>query len=127
MRLSRITDEEFIARIRRWHRTRRVWGAICFLVGLAFVLNTIYWLQHLSEKIEEFGNLLTYTQQPVDEHIRTSTESSRFLRGQINGFLLGKGVTGGTILAVIGFVTLVGSDRKTRILLECWEFRRDSS
>ena len=124
MRLWRITDEEFVERVRRWHRLRRLWGALLLLVGVAFTVVMVIWGQRLSDRSLDLINTLAELDNPSAEQREQRTETSCFYIGLGLGSMIMGGILAGGMGAGAGLALLVGSDRKDRLLLDCWDERR---
>lgn len=56
MQLCSVTDEQFIARIRRWERTRRIWGGVLLVAGLAMAVMS-FWTVSMSIQTLEASTL----------------------------------------------------------------------
>ena len=124
MRLWRITDEEFVARVRRWHRLRRLCGALLLLVGVAFGIVMLIWGQRLSHRSLDLINSLVEVDNPSAEQRQQLADASLFHMGLFLGSAISTGVLAGGMAAGTGLSLVVGTDRKNRLLLDCWDERR---
>ncbi|MCC7147295.1 MAG: hypothetical protein IT443_12685 [Phycisphaeraceae bacterium] len=125
MRLWRITDEVFMARVARWHRTRRYWGLAMVLGGLFFLVFILWSQARMMTLTEEMLHFSATTTSPagVDENVNMA-EKAGFLWGLVIGRIHAMGLFSGGGLLGIGIGVALGSDRKNRMLLELWEHQR---
>ena len=124
MRRSRLSDEEFIAWVRRWQRTRFIWGAVVLVVGIAMVVLGGVGMRDLSAKALELHRQWAELRDPSAEQMGAAFESSRFYNGLVIGSVTGVTLGSGFLAVIMGLQYLVGSDRrKDQILLDLWDKR----
>ncbi|MEE9211649.1 MAG: hypothetical protein V3U29_03250 [Phycisphaeraceae bacterium] len=123
MRLWKLTDDEFIARVRRFHRTRRIWGTLLLIVGLIFVVVLLVSGQHLSHQSLELLNLITEAEHPTREQMAQAADNVSFSVGFMLGSTFGALRIFSALFVGIGFGILINPDRKSRMLLEYWDQR----
>jgi hypothetical protein len=122
MRLWRITDEEFMARVAHWHRTRRYWGLAMVLGGLFFLVFILWSQARMMTLTEEMLHFSATTTSPagVDENVNMAGKAG-FVDGLVVGRIHAVGLFLGGGLLGIGIGVVLGSDRRNRMLLEYWE------
>lgn len=120
MRVRRLTDEEFIARVRFWQSARRYVGAVLFVLGITCAGVSAYWGQQSFDQALEIDPV-RIIEQPDGEDVQALVDETRFYSGLTLGFIIGQGLWSGTVLAIIGFGLLAFTDRKSRLLLVCWD------
>ena len=110
MRLWRITDEEYIGRIRRFYRTRRLWGGLLLLWGVAVTTVAIVWGNQLAQSTIDNIHLLADVHNRTGEQMGQLVDNHQFFMGLMLGFLFGKAAIIGGSLVVLGLGWL-GRDR----------------
>ena len=123
----RLTDAQFIARVRWWHRTRRWWGTALLVIGLCMALNAIIWGQRLARQSMDITNSIAQVEAPTDGNMSALADNARFFQGLVLGFVIGKGLLAGGLLALMGLGIVVGPDRRNRMLLDCCDSRQNGS
>ena len=112
-----MTDDEYLAKIRRSHKRCRIWGAVLLITGVLWA-GGMWWCGHsLSQRsLNMFSNF----EEPTADQLAEDVDNTRFFVGLVLGFILGLGFSGSVILASWGFCLLVAGpqDRKTQLLLK---------
>jgi hypothetical protein len=120
MRVTRLTDEEFIARVRTWQTARRYVGAALCVLGIVVAVVCGWWGKQLCDQALE-SDPVRIIEQPNEQDVQVLVDETRFYSGLILGFAVGQGLWSGALLAITGFGLLVFTDRKSRLLLDCWD------
>ena len=130
MRFWNLTDEEYIASLRRWPRTRRIWGGSILALGVALFFASYCWRQSFCEEHLRLMNSIVAGKvagkTPTPEEAASFHETYDFEEGLAIGFCIGKtgfGMFLGVILAGWGVWTCFGSLRGSRMLIELWDKR----
>jgi len=69
-------------------------------------------------------NSLVEVDNPSDEQMQQLADASLFRMGLFLGSAISAGVLAGGMAAGTGLSLVVGTDRKNRLLLDCWDERR---
>jgi len=131
-----LTDEQYIARVRRFQRWRRVLGVFLLLFGVGFaaLFNWLFWStwENVSEPLfsrDEEKSVESANHDdnesdhriPVDDAFEMADSSRRM--GMVLGLVLGSGRGAAALcfleLAGQGLGMLLFRDRKTELLLRC--------
>jgi hypothetical protein len=114
----RLTDDEFVSRLRWWSHNRRLAG-VCVL-GIAFVLLAVIsglWSRVPFEpiKIPAAGGIA-----PASADVGALIADVNYWLGIHIGFALGQTSTGLLMLTGAGLYLLFGQDRRSDLLLRRW-------
>ena len=120
MRAWRLTDEEFIARVRTWQTARRYVGAALCVLGIVLAGFSACWGKQLYDEALE-SDPVRIIEQRNEQDVQVLVDEMRFSSGLTLGFVVGQGLWSGTLLAIIGFGLVAFRDRKSQLLLNCWE------
>ena len=125
MRLWRITDDEYIVRVRSFHRKRRLFGCVIFVVGLCFTVSIMWFANNLIRQSREILNSISRVDSPTTEDIACMVDESKYLIGFSLGTTLGGGCFIGLSAVGTGLGMILNRDRKTQMLLECIDRQTD--
>jgi hypothetical protein len=117
MRLWKTTDDQYIARLRRYHRNRRKIGLLLFVIGILFCCSFIVTIYSLAN-----GILNTMNAPDIDGNVSFEYMAEN---GRLNlkiGLYIGSFFTIGACsafgLAMHGLEMLTKTDRKAILLLK---------
>jgi hypothetical protein len=119
MRAFRLSDAEFVERVRRWTRRRRWHGGILLALGLICACAAIWVSCHLQDRAYDF--LLENADWGDDAELRQPFGEVAFGIGYRIGFLLAQAAMVGAIGIVAGITMLFFRDRKSELLLKTWD------
>jgi len=120
------TDEQVIERVRRAQRYRRLIGIICIILGLVGIAIVAYWVHALETKSLAVFHELAEKSNPTTHDVERSIDETRFSMGFTLGFISASGFTGACGLCAAGFVYVLTSNRKDRLLLKCWDSKPET-
>jgi len=81
MRLWRITDDEYIARMSRFHRNRRVWACVFLVAGVIWSTLAIWFANNLTQQSLEVMNSIAEIDNPTTRDVAALTDETRFFVG----------------------------------------------
>lgn len=118
MGLWRLTDNQYIARLRWLHQRRRVHGLVMGVICLTLLALAFHSAHQLTNKSLEMINAVAELRNPTDEQFAVQHDNTRFFIGfwvgaSIGGLLLCLSLTFGTSLHM-----LFRRDRKVELLLD---------
>ena len=114
------TDKQFIADVWRWHRRRRMCGAVLLVLGLA-CLAMAYTAFNLEGSRRTLAAVTYSETAAIDTVLHELSVETAFVVGRVLGFVSGKVYGVGFMVAVFGVGMLCGADRKSQLLLRLWD------
>jgi hypothetical protein len=104
----RLTHEQCLARALWFHRTRRRWGALLFVIGLAVFVGPILLEQRMDNLLRDLGGMMAGV-SPTTQPVQVSSDLlySYYQLGLKTGVMLGKGLTTGMMLMLLGILLLL--------------------
>jgi len=114
--LQHLSDDEYLARVRRQYESRRKFGVICLALGAASLIGAIWGYTYGMAAVREYLEVLTRAPTTHENAVQIVDTSTFFV-----GFKLGSAITGMAAGAgsMIGYgIYLLWGQRKERMLLE---------
>src|SRR5690349_5351813 len=114
--LRPLSDEDFLARIRRTYESRRKVGFLILLLGVSLIAGTVWGYVYSTEAARKFMAVLADAPTTTENAKQIVDMSTFFLGFKLGGALTGLAVAGGHLL---GYgIYLLWGQRKERMLLE---------
>ncbi len=127
MRCWTLTDDQFIERVRKAQRYRRMAGAFCVFLGIVFGALFLYYLDNTQRQGLATLDEMQAIEQPTTQQQAQFTEHTQFYMGFGLGSLMAAGMMAAGWLVILGVVYLFTKDRKNEMLLRCWDSQHKPS
>jgi len=119
MRVWRLTDDEYIGRVRRFHRNRRIWGCVLLVFPVICIILPMWLYKNMIQQVFELLDSFTEVNSAATVDLAIAVDKLRFFVGFKFGMMAGVGMICGLEAVCTGFKMLLFRDRKTQMLLDC--------
>jgi hypothetical protein len=119
---AKLTDQQFIDRVRWQQHHRRKLGALCAVIGIAGWIVLQYFVSALRQQSQDtLDATLPRGRSPSEQSLATSVDQVRHTSSFVLGCVCGVGFMSMGSMVATGAALLLSKSRKDTLLLNCWD------